>query len=204
MNDNNLIKKHSSTTLKRIWPDIEERFSGQVDTAEWEAYRERVDLHFDKLFQLLHQLYGDQYDFFYYIQDLLRTTTKMWLTRPPELKALDALRLMDENWFDSNRMIGVMCYVDRFAGNLAGLREHIPYLSELGITYLHLMPLFKCPEGDNDGGYAISSYREVDPRLGTIEELAELATELRHRGISLVVDFVFNHTSDEHTWAKRR
>ncbi|MFW6258553.1 MAG: alpha-amylase family glycosyl hydrolase, partial [Halochromatium sp.] len=73
---------------------------------------------------------------------------------------------------------------------------------ELGITYLHLMPVFRSPDGDNDGGYAVSSYREVDPELGTMEDLAELATELRHHGISLTLDFVFNHTSDEHEWAR--
>lgn len=203
MNDDNVLNKQSSTTLKRIWPDLEERFAGQVDEGEWQAFRERVNSHFGRLFQLLHRLYGSHYDFFYYIQDLLRMATKMWIARPDELKALDALRVIDKTWFQSNRMIGAMCYVDRFAGNLAGLREHIPYLSDLGITYLHLMPLFKSPQGDNDGGYAISSYREVDPRLGTMEELTELATELRHRGISLVIDFIFNHTSDEHIWAKK-
>ena len=81
--------------------------------------------------------------------------------------------------------------------------EQLPYLSELGITYLHLMPIFKVPEGDNDGGYAVSSYREVNPELGTMEELRQLATELRHRGISLVLDFVYNHTADSHEWARR-
>ncbi|MEM7590781.1 MAG: alpha-amylase family glycosyl hydrolase [Cyanobacteria bacterium P01_A01_bin.83] len=96
-----------------------------------------------------------------------------------------------------------MCYVDLFARDLQGLRDRLSYLKELGITYLHLMPLFKTPEGDNDGGYAISSYREVNPALGTMEELAQLATELRQHGISLVIDFVFNHTSDEHEWAQR-
>lgn len=100
-------------------------------------------------------------------------------------------------------MVGAMCYVDLFADNLQGIRDRIPYLKELGITYLHLMPLFKTPAGDNDGGYAISSYREVDPALGTMEELTQLAMELRQYGISLVIDFVFNHTSDEHEWAKK-
>ena len=84
-----------------------------------------------------------------------------------------------------------------------GGQDRISYLKELGITYLHLMPLFKTPEGDNDGGYAISSYREVNPALGTMEELTQLATELRQHGISLVLDFVFNHTADEHEWAKQ-
>jgi amylosucrase/maltose alpha-D-glucosyltransferase/alpha-amylase len=127
----------------------------------------------------------------------------MWLARPAELKALDALREGDPRWYLSNRMVGAMCYVDLFAGDLQGLRRRIPYLSEMGITYLHLMPLFKAPESENDGGYAISSYREVDPALGTMQQLGELATELRHHGISLALDFAFNHTSDEHEWAKR-
>jgi len=96
-----------------------------------------------------------------------------------------------------------MCYADLFAGNLRGLCERIPYLLELGVNYLHLMPMFKVPEGDNDGGYAVSSYRELNPELGTMPELAELASELRHHGISLCLDFVFNHTSDEHEWARQ-
>ena len=98
-------------------------------------------------------------------------------------------------------MIGGVCYVDLFAGDLTGLRDKIPYFQELGLTYLHLMPLFDAPEGDNDGGYAISDYRSVDPRLGSMADLQELAAELRQAGISLVLDFVFNHTSDEHRWA---
>jgi amylosucrase len=99
-------------------------------------------------------------------------------------------------------MLGGVCYVDLFAGDLKGLREKLPYLNELGLTYLHLMPLFKAPEGENDGGYAVSSYREVDPKLGAMAELSDLARELRRQGISLTVDFVFNHTSDEHAWAR--
>ena len=100
-------------------------------------------------------------------------------------------------------MIGGVCYVDLFAGNLAGIQQRIPYFRELGLTYLHLMPLFLAPEGDSDGGYAVSSYRDVEPRLGTMQQLAALSEELRANGISLVVDFVFNHTSDEHIWARR-
>ena len=100
-------------------------------------------------------------------------------------------------------MLGGVCYVDLFAGDLEGMKSKIPYFKELGLTYLHLMPLFKAPEGENDGGYAVSSYREVHPPLGTMEQLASLAREFRSAGISLVVDLVFNHTSDEHIWAER-
>ncbi|HEX7433611.1 MAG TPA: alpha-amylase family glycosyl hydrolase [Anaerolineaceae bacterium] len=84
---------------------------------------------------------------------------------------------------------------------MRGLREKIPYLKELGLIYLHRVPLFRCPEGENDGGYAISSYREVDPRLGSITEFADLIRELRQNGIGTVADFVFNHTSHEYEWA---
>ncbi|MBZ0275617.1 MAG: amylosucrase, partial [Anaerolineae bacterium] len=110
---------------------------------------------------------------------------------------------VNPTWFQSHSMMGGVCYVDRFAGNLSGIRSKIPYFTELGLTYLHLMPLFHCPAGNSDGGYAVSSYREVNPALGTMAELAELAADLRQQGISLVLDFVFNHTSDEHEWAQR-
>ncbi len=195
--------EHSAASLTRLLPRIEARFRGDTDPIEWEAYLARLKRHFPRLFRSLFRLYGKQYDFFYHLENILASATEMWLSRPAELKALDALREADPDWFQSNRMVGTMCYVDLFAGDIEGLRERIGYLSELGITYLHLMPVFRAPAGDNDGGYAVSSYREVEPRLGTMEQLAELATELRHHGISLTLDFVFNHTADEHEWAQR-
>jgi amylosucrase/maltose alpha-D-glucosyltransferase/alpha-amylase len=203
MNDTELLKKHTDESLRRLMPRLESRFAANVDEGEWYAYVQRIHTHFPRLFRLLHRLYGSEYDFFYYLEDILATATGMWVSRPAELKALDVMREADPHWYQSHRMIGAMCYVDLFAENLAGIREQIPYLTELGVTYLHLMPLFASPQGDNDGGYAVSSYREVDPSIGTMEELAQLATELRHHGISLVLDFVFNHTSDEHDWARR-
>ncbi|MEX2467029.1 MAG: amylosucrase [Gemmatimonadota bacterium] len=184
-------------------PRIEARFAGQADPAEWEAYVERLRRHFPALFAQLHALYGHHYDFFFHLESILTSATEMWLARSDELKALDAVRTDDPHWYESHHMVGASCYVDRFAGDLDGLREQVPYLSELGVTCLHLMPLFDVPEGDDDGGYAVRSYRKVDPALGTMEELSDLATELRHRGISLALDFVFNHTSDEHEWARR-
>lgn len=197
------IQRESESSMARLLPRIESRFRMQTDAVEWEMYLSRLKRHFPRLFTQLFRLYGNKYDFFYYLESILSSATEMWLTRPAELKALDALRAADPLWYQSNRMVGAMCYVDLFADDLKGLQERIPYLSELGITYLHLMPLFKAPEGENDGGYAISSYREIDPAFGTMEQLAELATELRHHGISLTLDFVFNHTSDEHEWAKQ-
>jgi len=196
------LKHESEASLKRLLPRIESKFKDQTDTVEWDMYIHRLKRHFPRLFEQLYHLYGNKYDFFYHLESILSSASEMWLARPAELKALDALRESDPLWYQSNRMIGAMCYVDLFSDDLQGLQERIPYLSELGITYLHLMPLFKAPEAENDGGYAISSYREIDPALGTMEQLTGLATELRHHGISLTLDFVFNHTADEHDWAQ--
>lgn len=196
-------QKESKVTLSRVLPRLESCVLAEVKKpAEWTGYVQRLQAHFPRLFKLLHQLYGQQYDFFYHVDSILETATRMWLARSDELKALDAARLADPQWYQSHRMIGAMAYVDLFAGDLKGVLKHIPYLRELGVTYLHLMPLFRTPEGDNDGGYAISSYREVNPKLGTMEELAQLTSEFRNHGISLALDFVFNHTSDDHDWAK--
>lgn len=193
--------------LRRLLPRLESRFAAESEPVEWEQFTRRVHEHFPRLFNRLFQLYSNHYDFFYFLEAALSAAAEMWMERPQELKALDALRESDPLWYQNQRLVGAMCYVDLFAQpngqtGLEKLRERIPYLTEMGITYLHLMPVFKCPPGDNDGGYAISSYRETNPELGTMAQLRELATELRHHGISLVLDFVFNHTSDEHEWAR--
>ncbi len=193
----------AARSLERLLPRLNQRCQSyaQRQPAEWGLFTARLQANFARLFHLLLPLYGSQYDFFYHLETLLYTLADAWMARSAELKALDARREADPAWFQSNRMLGGVCYVDLYAGTLNGIREKIPYFQELGLTYLHLMPLFRAPEGENDGGYAISSYREVDPRLGSMAELASLAEELRANGISLVVDFVFNHTSNEHEWA---
>ena len=196
------LRRQAELTLRRILPRLAATFA-DVPAAEWQLFETRLRDNFEHLFGLLHHLYGGRYDFFYHLEQILETAARLYLARPADLKALDAARESDTSWFQSQQMLGGVCYVDLFAGNLAGLRQKLPYLKELGLTYLHLMPLFKAPEGENDGGYAVSSYREVDPKLGTMAELSELAGELRREGISLTVDFVFNHTSNEHAWARR-
>ena len=195
------IAQQAQKSLARLRPRVQARFDHGPAAADWPAFSRRLEAHFPRLFGLLYQLYGQNYDFFYHLERTLNVAASAWLERPAELKALDAAREQDPNWYQSNQMLGGVCYVDLFAGNLAGIRDKIPYFKELGLTYLHLMPLFKRPTGDNDGGYAVSSYREVDPALGSMPELRGLASELRQQGISLVVDFIFNHTSDDHEWA---
>lgn len=188
-----------ATTLKRLLPRLESQISDSDSLREFLA---RLDRYFPVVFRALHSLYGQRYDFFYHLEQVMLTAAEMFETRPDELKALDRLREQEPGWFQSEQMMGGVCYVDLFAGDLSGVRQRIPYFRELGLTYLHLMPLFRAPEHNSDGGYAISSYRDVDPKLGTTDDLRLLVQELREAGISLVLDFVFNHTSDEHPWAR--
>ncbi|MEZ4859812.1 MAG: alpha-amylase family glycosyl hydrolase [Caldilineaceae bacterium] len=196
------LARITQQTLQRLRPRLEQQFSDQLTTSAWLVFQRRLDQHFPQLFRLLYGLYGKQYDFFYHLEMILALAARSLLARPDELQALDAQRETNPHWYQSEKMLGGVCYVDLFAGDLQKLRTQTPYFKELGLTYLHLMPLFKAPAGDSDGGYAVSDYRQVDPRLGTMADLRQLATALRHEGMSLVLDFVFNHTSDEHQWAQ--
>ncbi|MCS7058799.1 MAG: alpha-amylase family protein, partial [Meiothermus sp.] len=121
--------------------------------------------------------------------------------RPPDLQALDLRRIHTPDWFQKPEMCGYIAYTERFAGNLRGVAERIPYLKELGVRYLHLMPLLLPREGENDGGYAVADYRQVRPDLGTMDDLEALCTRLRQEGISLCLDLVLNHVAREHPWA---
>jgi amylosucrase len=199
------LDREALRTLDRLLPRLETTLAKHIkaDATGWEVFTARLHRHFPLLFRLYFNLYSNRYDFFFHIEDLLTSLARAWFQRPADLRSLDQAREADPLWFQSNQVLGGVCYVDLFAGDLEGLRTKIPYLKELGLTYLHLMPFFKRPEGENDGGYAVSSYREVHPPLGTMEQLTSLAHDLRAAGISLVADLVFNHTSDEHTWALR-
>ncbi|WDF32564.1 alpha-amylase family protein [Arthrobacter agilis] len=193
----------TSTTpaADRIRAGLQAARLDSTSEADWTSFEARFDREFPRLQSLFHRLYGPDAD-----AELLQVVLDAavsWQERPADLKAIDASRAMAPDWFQSNRTLGGVCYVDLYAGSLAGVRKRIPYFRTLGLTYLHLMPLFLAPEENSDGGYAVSSYRDVDPRLGTMAELAGLARELRENGIALVVDFIFNHTSNEHAWARK-
>ena len=134
------------------------------------------------------------------LKQIMRTAESQ---RSPALRRLDGRREKDPNWYQSGKMLGMTMYTDLFAGNIQNLGRKLEYLANQGITYLHLMPLLKMPHPDNDGGYAVEDFTQVDPSLGTNEDLILLASAMRRRGMSLCLDFVINHTADTHEWAKR-
>ena len=172
-----------------------------LEPLEQEIFRVRLEQGWADLLRPLTQLYGQRNDFEPWLNRMLEVVAKAYEERPLDLKLLDQKRLQQPDWFQQSTMLGYVAYTDRFAGDLNGVADKIEYLNELGVTYLHLMPLLQPRPTANDGGYAVMDYRQVDPRLGSMNDLANLASQLRHNNISLCIDFVCNHTAKEHEWA---
>lgn len=162
----------------------------------------RLGANFYAIHSLFRLLYGEREDFKEQMVNLVDTLAQRYIQRSPALRASDLAREKDYNWFLSQKWVGMALYCDRFAGNLQGLRTNLPYLQELGINVLHIMPMLDCPPDNNDGGYAVRDFYRLDPRFGTIEDLEALADTLKTREMLLVLDVVVNHTSDEHEWAR--
>jgi len=194
--------------MERMWTALrkqcDQRWADRGLTASpaWPEFAGRLDAEFQRLGELLWELYGERPDFAYHLEAIVAGLFRAYEARPEALKARDRVRTPESGWFLGGRQVGAVCYVDRFAGTFRGLEQRLAYLQELGVTYLHLMPFFQAPEGESDGGYAVSSYRDTDPRLGSMADLEHLAAAFEKQGIALVADFVFNHTSDEHAWAR--
>ena len=161
-------------------------------------FDKRLNEYYDELKWLYFSLYGEDHAALDYFCDVLRRSYK---ERSAGLRKWDRKRTADPDWYKDNKRFGMLMYVDCFAENLKGVRKHLPYIKETGINYLHLMPILKSPEGRSDGGYAVSDFRSVEPRLGTMEDLTALAEECHKEGISICLDFVMNHTSEDHEWA---
>ncbi|MGD9961094.1 alpha-amylase family protein [Nocardioides sp.] len=134
---------------------------------------------------------------------LVESAAAAYAARSEDLHRLDEQRLLTPDWLQQPRMFGYAAYTERFAEDLAGITDRLDYLEDLGVTYLHLMPLLQPRPGDNDGGYAVADYRTVRPDLGTTDDLRELTATLREKGISLVIDLVLNHVAREHDWAAK-
>jgi len=185
---------------------VQQQLAADVLTAlgrsEGTAFLSRLDLRLPDLRAALESVYGEKMDVTGLCERAVRCALAAAAERPEELQLLDRRREVDPEWFQRLPVQGYVCYTERFCGRLADLPERVDYLAELGITYLHLMPLLQPRLGENDGGYAVTDYRAVDPRLGTMRDLEEVATALRTRDMSLCIDVVLNHTAREHQWAQ--
>lgn len=193
-------QQQTQVLVSRAYQDLVP--ANAIHNPDWQVFERRLNQYLPALTNELSTVYGERDDFLNFLESLIQTAYQSWQARSAALKAQDAEHEQHPDWFSSEQMVGGVAYVDLFAGNLQGIIQKIPYFQELGLTYLHLMPLFKCPDGQSDGGYAVSSYREVNPALGTIDDLRAVAAALKAAGITLVVDFIFNHTSNEHHWAQ--
>ena len=163
-------------------------------------FEARLARHYDELKWLYYELYGSDKQAFDYFCSML---AKCWNERNDLLRELDEARETDPTWYAGNDILGMMMYTECFAKNLKGVKSHLDYVQECGVTYLHLMPLLDTPKGRSDGGYAVSDFRKVRPDLGTMDDLADLCADCHSKGISVCLDFVMNHTSEDHEWAMR-
>jgi amylosucrase len=165
-----------------------------------EVFEERLTRWLPDLREALALLYVDHEE----VADrLVALAATAYAARDDDLHRLDLRRSLEPDWFQRPGMVGYAAYADRFAGTLAGVAERAPYLTDLGVGYLHLMPLLTPRPAPNDGGYAVQDFRSVRPDLGTNADLRALTRRLREEGISLCLDLVLNHVAREHEWARR-
>lgn len=170
------------------------------DPMKWKPeFRNRYECREAELRSLYEQLYPGQKEGFAY---LTQRMYQNYVERPVPLRKIDRKREKDPGWYKGNDILGMMMYTDAFAGTLQGVKEKLDYVKSCGVNYLHMMPLLESPKGRDDGGYAVADFRKVKPELGTIEDLKELTSLCHEQGISCCLDFVMNHTSEDHAWAK--
>lgn len=162
-------------------------------------YIKRFEERYDELKWLYCELYNNNMEAFDWLCDSLYG---YYQERNADLKKLDRSRVKNPDWYKQNDLLGMMMYTNAFAGTLKGVKEKLPYVKSCGVSYLHFMPLLESPKGRDDGGYAVADFRKVKPELGTMEDLEDLTAECHRQGISCCLDFVMNHTSEDHEWAR--
>ena len=194
-----MYEQVSHSLLNRILEELEP----EIRKRDLRHFYTRLGANFYAIYTLFHQLYGKRENFDAQVLRLVEVMAKQYLERDPKLKELDIEREQDHDWFLDKKWVGMALYSDGFAGDLEGLTNKLGYLQELGVNLVHVMPILKCPQGASDGGYAVSDFRDIDERVGTLEDLGRLADSMRQRDMLLTLDVVVNHTSDEHEWAQR-
>lgn len=163
------------------------------------VYLKRLERHHDELRWLYMELYNND-SMFAELGDNMR---QFYLDRDKALKKQDEKRAADPSWYKQNDLLGMMFYIDNFAGNMKGVESKLDYIEQCNVNYIHLMPFLDTPEGRSDGGYAVSDFRKVQEKLGSMKDLDSLTAACHKKGINVCMDFVMNHTSEDHEWAKR-
>ncbi len=162
-------------------------------------YKKRFEKHFEELRWLYMELYDNGSMF----AELCDRMAEFYEERGEELKKLDIEREKQPDWYKKNDMLGMMFYIDNFAGNLKGVESRLDYLEKCNVNYIHLMPFLDTPKGRSDGGYAVSDFRKVQEKLGTMEDLEKLTASCHQKNMNVCMDFVMNHTSEDHEWARK-
>lgn len=177
---------------------MEQKMVRNVNNTE-KIFAQRMEKHQDELRWLYMELYGN--DAMY--AELCEQMHDYYSKRSTELRKRDIKKEKNPDWFKEKEMLGMMLYIDNFAGDLKGVERKLPYLKECNVNCIHLMPFLDTPKGKSDGGYAVADFRKVRPDLGTMKDLARLTEKCHENGMNVCMDFVMNHTSEEHEWAKR-
>jgi amylosucrase len=170
---------------------------------DWQHFYTRLGANFYSIHSLFQHLYGQREDFKTQLAKLVAVLSQQYAQRAAHLKAKDLEREKNHDWFMQQKWVGMALYCQGFANNLADMREKLPYLQELGINLVHILPICDCPEQQNDGGYAVRDFRKIDARNGSMADLEQLITAMQQSDMLLTLDVVVNHTSDEHAWAKQ-
>jgi amylosucrase len=194
-----MYEQVSHSLLNEILTDLKP----EIHEEDLRHFYTRLGANFYSIHSLFAILYGKRDDFKLQMQKLVETMARQYIQRPDNLKQSDIARENDHNWFLSQEWVGMAQYADGYAQNLSELQQRIQYFLELGVNMVHLMPMMVCPRGASDGGYAVSDFRQIDKRFGSLEDLQQLAGEFKKYGILLTLDVVVNHTSDEHEWAQK-
>ena len=166
---------------------------------EKSRFHKRMSRHLDELEMLYMGLYHNSSMF----AELCNQLECFYNERKSSLKESDLKREADSGWYKQNDMLGMMLYIDNFAENIKGVEYRLDYIEKCNVNYIHLMPFLETVEGRSDGGYAVADFRKVQPKLGTMDDLESLTDACHKKGISVCMDFVMNHTSEDHEWAKR-
>ncbi|EOS73788.1 hypothetical protein C817_04905, partial [Dorea sp. 5-2] len=191
--------RKAEEAAKKAAEEEAEQLAAEKRAQARKIYEKRFAKHLDELKWLYMELYGNGSMF----AELCDNLYRFYEARNDDLKERDGKREECPDWYKQNDMLGMMFYIDNFAGNMKGVESKLEYLEKSNVNYIHLMPFLDTVEGRSDGGYAVADFRKVQEKLGTMEDLESLTAACHKKDMNVCMDFVMNHTSEDHEWAKK-